>query len=79
VFAKPQQCGCLGPNRAVAPKEEERQDGGYSLLLQYEPGYDYRQKLRSLNDIILCDMRKGDRYAKKFYLTLWQRSFTSKF
>jgi len=42
--------------------------------LQYEPGYDYRQELRSLNDIILCDrwlcerdlynVRNGDRGTK---------------
>ena len=53
---------------AVTPNEE-RQGGRHTLLLQYEPGYDYWQKLRSLKDIILCDMRNGDRCAKEFYMT----------
>jgi len=30
VIAKPQQRGCLGSNRAVAPKEEDRQGGGHN-------------------------------------------------
>ena len=69
MIANAQQRGCLGPNRSVAPKEEEIQGGGHTLLLQYEPGYDYRQKLRSLKDIILCDVRNGDRCSKEFCIT----------
>jgi hypothetical protein len=42
------------------------QYGGHTLLLQYKPGYGYRQKMRSLNDIILYDKRNGDSYAKNF-------------